>query len=279
MELSLGFSSCPNDTYIFDAMINKRIDTEDLVFRYHLADVEELNGEAMLGENDISKISYNAMTRLSEKYILLNSGSALGFNNGPLLISSRKISEDELPGLRIAIPGKFTTANLLMAMIWPSALNKVEYLFSDIEDAVLEGEVDAGLIIHENRFTYSEKGLKLIADLGKIWDGMTGMPIPLGGIAIKRSLPTIIQQKVDRIMRKSVDFAFSNPDLSRDFVSKYADAMDSEVIRKHISLYVNEFTYDLGAKGREAVRFLFSRSRSAGIITSFTEPLFVSSDL
>ena len=179
MKLKLGFSTCPNDTFMFDAMVHHKIDTFGLDFDLHLADIEELNQLSLKGELDITKISYAAYTKVSDKYIFLNSGSALGENNGPILISKRKIYPDEVNNLKIAIPGKNTTANMLLSIAYPEAKSKVEYLFSDIEDVVLSDEVDAGLIIHENRFTYEKKGLKKIIDLGEFWERKTNKPIPL----------------------------------------------------------------------------------------------------
>jgi 1,4-dihydroxy-6-naphthoate synthase len=188
MKLSLGFSPCPNDTFIFDAMVHGRIDTEGLEFDYFLADVEELNRKAFKGEVQITKMSYHAYAYAAHNYLILDSGSALGRKNGPLLISKREISTDELESARIAIPGKYTTANLLFSIAWPGAIKKTEYLFSDIEKALLNDEVDAGLIIHETRFTYQKRGLKKIADMGEYWEKLTGMPIPLGTIVINRSV-------------------------------------------------------------------------------------------
>jgi 1,4-dihydroxy-6-naphthoate synthase len=260
MDLTLGFSTCPNDTFIFDAMVNGRIDTEGLRFELHLADVEELNRLAFSTSLDITKVSYHAFAYLSASYQLLTAGSALGFNNGPLLISKHKIYPDELSGLRIAIPGKYTTANLLLSIAYPDLKNKIEYLFSDIEEVILSGEADAGVIIHENRFTYRAKGLRKIIDLGEYWDQLTGLPIPLGGIIIKRSLPKEIRLKVNRIMKRSVEHALQNPNDSLPYVKKHAQSMDENVMRKHIQLYVNDFTVDLGMKGREAITTLYDKS-------------------
>jgi len=201
MRLTLGFSTCPNDTYIFDAMVHGRIDTEGIEFELMMTDVEELNRYAFAAEIDITKISYHAYANIADSYTLLNSGSALGFKNGPLLISKYKVYPDEINNLKIAIPGKYTTANLLLGIAYPEHKNKKEYLFSDIEDVVLSGEMDAGLIIHENRFTYQQKGLKKVADLGEFWETKTGLAIPLGGIVVNRKLSTAIQQKVDRVSR------------------------------------------------------------------------------
>ena len=260
MNLTLGFSTCPNDTFIFDAMINKRIDTEGLRSELHLADVEELNLLAFSSSLDITKVSYHAFAYLTAAYQLLTAGSALGFGNGPLLISKYKIYPDELDGLKIAIPGKYTTANLLLSIAYPKLRQKKEYLFSDIEEVILSGEADAGVIIHENRFTYQSKGLLKIVDLGEYWEEQTGLPIPLGGIIIKRSLPREIILKVNRVLGRSVRYALENPNDSLPFVKKHAQAMDESVMRSHIELYVNDFSVDLGVKGREAITALFNKS-------------------
>jgi 1,4-dihydroxy-6-naphthoate synthase len=259
MRLTLGFSTCPNDTFIFDAMVNGRIDTEGLRFDLHLADVEELNRMAFKAEIDITKVSYHAFAHLSEAYQLLTAGSALGFGNGPLLISKHKIYPDELDGLRIAIPGKYTTANLLLSLAYPHLKQKTEYLFSDIEEVILSGEADAGVIIHENRFTYQTRGLKKIVDLGQHWEEQTGLPIPLGGIIVKRELPKEIRLSVNRILRRSVEYALQNPNDSLPFVRQHAQAMDEEVMRSHIQLYVNDFSVDLGIKGKDAITTLYAK--------------------
>lgn len=275
MELTLGFSTCPNDTFIFDAMIHGKVDTEGLRFHVIMADVEKLNRMSFAGETDISKLSYHAYACIADKYKLLNSGSALGFGNGPLLISKKKIYPDEVSSLRVAIPGKYTTANLLFGIEYPQIKEKREYLFSDIEDAILGEETDAGVIIHENRFTYQKKGLKKIVDLGELWEKKTHGPIPLGGIAIQRNFPDEIQEKVDRVMRRSVEFALINPDSSYNFVKHHACEMDDEVIRKHIETYVGEFTRNLGEKGKMAIRRLFDEGVNKHMITPVQKDIFV----
>lgn len=259
MNLTLGFSTCPNDTFIFDAMVNGRIDTEGLHFKLHLADVEELNRLAFSAEIDITKVSYHAFAYLSDAYQLLTSGSALGFGNGPLLISKRKIYPDEVKELKIAIPGKYTTANLLLSLAYPHLDQKKEYLFSDIEEVILSGEADAGVIIHENRFTYQSKGLRKIVDLGEWWEQQNGLPIPLGGIIVKRMLPEEIRHKINRVLRRSVEHAFQNPNDSLPFVRQHAQSMDESVMQNHIRLYVNDFSMDLGMKGREAIETLYAK--------------------
>ena len=273
-KLSLGISTCPNDTFIFDAMLNGRIDCGGPAFDTILTDVEDLNNMAFKSELDITKISYHAYAYAAENYILLNSGSALGFNNGPLLVSREKKTIDELETGLIAIPGKYTTANLLLAILFPGLSNKKEYLFSDIEDIVLSGEAEAGLLIHENRFTYASKGLMKISDLGEVWQEETSVPIPLGGIAIKRSLGNDIALKVQKCLSESISFAYDNPDSSYDFVRKYAASMEREVMKKHIDLYVNEFSRDLGSTGREAVRVLYSKAMDVNVIPKIRKDIF-----
>src|SRR5215212_862812 len=207
MKLSLGFSPCPNDCFMFDAIVNERIDREGLEFSVRLADIEALNHAAFAGEADITKLSFHAYAYCADRYVLLDAGSALGRNCGPLLISRRPIPVEEVGtgALRIAIPGKYTTANFLLGYAFPRAQDKTELLFSDIEGAVLDGRYDAGLIIHENRFTYQAKGLRKIIDLGEFWESETGAPIPLGGIVIRRSLPDDVKRMVNRLVRRSVE--------------------------------------------------------------------------
>jgi 1,4-dihydroxy-6-naphthoate synthase len=275
MKLTLGFSTCPNDTYIFDAMVHGRIDTEGIEFELVMADVEELNRLAFKAEIDITKISYHAYAYIADSYLLLNSGSALGYKNGPLLISKYKVFPDEVDQLKIAIPGKHTTANLLLGIAYPNHQMKKEYLFSDIEEVVASGEMDAGLIIHENRFTYQQKGLLKVADLGEFWETKTGMAIPLGGIVVNRKLPREVHQKVNRIMKRSVEYAFENPKVSYPFVKHHAQAMEDDVMQRHINLYVNEFTRDLGTGGRKAIETLYREAVENKVISKFREDIFV----
>jgi len=277
MKLSLGFSPCPNDCFIFDAIVSRRIDLEGLEFSVRLADVEELNAAALAGQAQITKLSYHAYAFCVARYVLLDAGSALGRNCGPLLISKRAISKDDVAGgkLRIAIPGQYTTANFLLGLAFPSAQHKTELLFSAVEGAVLNGEFDAGLIIHENRFTYEAKGLKKIIDLGEFWEAETGAPIPLGGIVISRLLSDDVKRAVNRIVRRSVEYAFAHRDASLPFVRQHAQEMSEEVMYRHIDLYVNEFSVELGAEGRRAVELLFDRARAAGIIPAPPKSLFL----
>jgi len=278
MKLSLGFSPCPNDCFIFDAIVNRRIDLEGLELAVHLADVEELNAAALARQAQITKLSYHAYAFCADRYVLLDAGSALGRNCGPLLISTRAISIEEVAAgrLRIAIPGKYTTANFLLGLAFPKAQKKTELLFSKIEGALLADQFDAGLIIHENRFTFEAKGLKKIIDLGELWESETGAPIPLGGIVISRLLPDEVKQAVNRVIRRSVEYAFAHRDASLPFVRRHAQEMSEEVMYRHIDLYVNEFSVDLGVEGRRAVMLLFDRARAAGIVPTPPTDLFLS---
>ena len=268
MKLSIGYSPCPNDCFIFDALVHGKIDTEGLQFIPVLLDVEALNKKAFSAELDITKLSYFAFFHALSDYALLRSGSALGFNCGPLLISKRIISPDEIAEGKcsIAIPGPWTTANFLLSLAFPSATKKAEMIFSEIEDAVLDGKVDAGLIIHENRFTYESKGLKKIADLGEFWEGLIHSPIPLGGIAMRKNFDSKLANKVEQLISRSVQFAFENPDSSFSYVRSHAQEMSPEVMRQHIKLYVNEFSLDLGVNGVAAVEKMYREARKRNLL-------------
>lgn len=275
MKLKIAFSPCPNDTFIFEALVHGRIDTEGLGFDYFLADIEELNRQGFSGDTEILKVSSHAYTFIAENYKILDSGNALGFGNGPLLISKKNLKGEDLSDALIAIPGKYTTANLLLSIAWPDAVNRKEYVFSEIENALLKDEVDAGLIIHETRFTYQKKGLRKIEDLGEYWDILTGLPIPLGLIAISRKIPPKTAETVSRLIRRSVEFALAHPEISFDFVSSNAREMDPDIMKNHIKLYVNEFSVQLGSQGKNAIRELFRIGFEKGIIPLPPEDIFV----
>jgi len=275
MKLTLGFSPCPNDTFIFDAMVHGKIDTEGVTFQYYLADIEDLNRKALDGKPDITKISCFAYAFAAPDYLILDSGSALGSNNGPLLISKRKINPSEISSIKVAVPGRYTTANMLFSIAWPEVSDKTELLFSEIEDALLSEEFDAGLIIHESRFTYHKKGLYKIADMGEFWQELTGLPVPLGMIAINRRIPAETALKVNRIIRKSVEYALLHPSDSCNFVSENAKEMERSVMSRHIDLYVNEYTRNLGANGKLAISELFRIARKKGIIPELPEQIFL----
>lgn len=275
MNLNLCFSTCPNDTFMFDALVNGKLDSKGYSFNIHLADIDELNRLAMDGTPDITKISFNAFAQVSENYQLLTAGSALGKGVGPLVVSRRLIYPDEIKHARIAIPGLETTANMLFSIAYPDAVNKKVYIFSDIEEAIVSNEVDAGLIIHENRFTYEKKGLKKIVDLGAFWEAHTGLPIPLGGIAIKKNLPDRVKMHINSLMKQSVEYAFAHPKEPYSYVKKYAQSMDEEVMYKHIQLYVNKYSIDLGEDGRNAILELYSKSFKLGLIPKVRDGIFV----
>ena len=215
---------------------------------------------------------------MTANYQLMRSGSALGKNCGPILIAKEQISNlaSHISHLKIAIPGKYTTANFLLGIAFPDAKNKTEMVFSEIENAVLEGRVDAGLIIHENRFTYQSKGLKKLIDLGEFWETKTGLPIPLGGIAIRKNLPSEVKLKVEKLIRKSIEFAFANPEASKEYVRCHSQEMEPSVIQSHINLYVNNYSVNLGVEGEKAVMKMYSIARQNGTIPETPEDIFVS---
>jgi 1,4-dihydroxy-6-naphthoate synthase len=258
MKLTLGFSPCPNDTFIFDALVNGKIDTEGIVFDPVLEDVETLNKWALEDKLDISKLSFPALFQTTNKYAVLSSGSALGNGVGPLLISKNPISPDSVNEQSIAIPGWNTTANFLLYFAFPQAANRTPILFSDIENEVLRGNKDLGLIIHENRFTYAQRGLYKVMDLGEYWEKKTGLPIPLGCIATRRSFAKEQQLQVQRLIRKSLEFAFSNYPQLPAYVEAHAQEMDKAVMRQHIDLYVNNYSLELGDAGKKAIEKLYA---------------------
>ena len=277
MRLSLGFSPCPNDCFMFDAIVHERIDLEGLTFAVGMADVEALNRSAFAGVADVTKLSYHAYAYCARDYVLLDAGSALGRNCGPLLVSKRSIARAEVAAgaLRIAIPGKYTTANFLLGLAFPAAQDTTELVFSEIEPALLAEAYDAGLLIHENRFTYEARGLKKIIDLGEFWEGQTGAPIPLGGVVIRRSLPDGVKGAMNRVLRRSVEYAFAHREASVPFVRAHAQEMSDAVMYRHIDLYVNEYSVDLGEEGRRAVETLFARALAGGIIPAANADLFL----
>ena len=277
MTLTLAYSPCPNDCFMFDAMVHGRIDTEGLDFDVRLLDIDALNTAAFAGEFDATKLSFHAYAYCADRYVLLDAGSALGNKCGPLLISKRDIPRPEVAagGVRIAIPGRFTTANFLCGLAFPQAQDKTPILFSDIEPAVLEERFDAGVIIHENRFTYEAKGLKKIVDLGGFWEDETGAPIPLGGIVVRRGLSDDVKQALNRVMRRSVEYAFAHRVASLPYVRAHAQEMSDEVMYKHIDLYVNEYSVELGSEGRRAIELMFGRANALGLIPAVGSSLFL----
>lgn len=272
MKLSLGFSPCPNDTFIFYALIHQKIPTGELTFEPYIADVEALNQQSAQEVLQITKISFNAYLDLADKYVLLDSGSALGRNCGPLLISSEPRSAGSLEGGTLAIPGHKTTANFLLDFFLPFPVEKQAMLFHEIEDKVLAKEVAAGVIIHENRFTYQDHGLCLIQDLGAYWESQTGHPIPLGGIIAHRSLPINILNQVNELISQSIVYAWTHQEEVLGYVRQFAQEMDEEIMMQHIHLYVNDFTRDLGHQGREAVKYFFATAANAGKVSKSRHP-------
>ncbi len=263
MHLTLGFSPCPNDTFIFDAMVNNKIDTNGFTFDTNLEDVETLNNWAIQGKLDVTKLSFAVYLKVRDQYELLNSGSALGRGCGPLLISRDNISLDDIKNKTIAIPGENTTANLLFSIAFPEAKNKKIMVFSEIENAVLNGEADAGVIIHENRFTYQLKGLKKLMDMGEYWEQTTGNPIPLGGIFIKKDISAEKRAALDQLIHQSLQHAYSEYPALSAYVKSHAQEMDEQVMRQHIDLYVNNFSLDLGKEGHAAVDALMTAAQKA----------------
>lgn len=266
IPLTLGFSPCPNDTFIFNALVHGQVCTESLCFGEPiLADVETLNEWALAGRLDVTKLSFQALGHVLDQYVLLMAGSALGRGCGPLLVAGKDYSPDQLPRLVIAIPGTYTTAAMLLRMYSPVPLQVRVMRFDDIMPAIVAGEVDAGVIIHESRFTFQEHGLLLLQDLGVWWEQATGFPIPLGGIAAKRSLGKKKIQAIDQCVRASVSSAFACPEAGMSYIRQHAQELDDNVIKSHIGLYVNPFSADLGEEGVGAVREFFDRGRRLGV--------------
>ena len=254
MHFTLGFSPCPNDTFIFDALVNQKIDTEGYHFDVHLEDVQTLNEWARSNKLNISKISYGVLPLIENNYSLLSSGGALGKGVGPLLISKNPVNDlSVVDQMTIAVPGINTTAHLLFSMAFPNAKNKRFMVFNEIESAVLHGDVDAGVIIHENRFTYQDKGLVKLIDLGNYWEEKLNCPIPLGGIVMQNNFDRATQFKIESLIRKSVEYAFKNYPQLTDYIRSHAQEMSESVMRQHIDLYVNNYSIDLGDEGRKAV--------------------------
>ena len=265
MKYTLGFSPCPNDTFIFDALVNNKIDTRGIEFDVRLEDVETLNEFALNNTLDFTKVSYGVLPLIIKNYKVLNSGSALGKGVGPLLISKEKVSFLEVDECTIAIPGENTTAHLLFSQAFPKAKNKIFKRYDEIENFVLHSNGKSlGVIIHENRFTYFEKGLQKIVDLGNFWEEKTGYPIPLGGIAGKRSIEEMTLMKVDALIKESIEFAFKNHPLITDYVKKHSQEMEPEVMKKHIDLYVNNYSISLGKDGKKAIEKVLNVYNQSG---------------
>ncbi len=253
--IQIGFSPCPNDTFIFDALVNNKIDTGNLSFEPVLEDVQTLNQWAIEGKLAVTKLSYGVLPMVQHQYNLLNSGSALGRGVGPLLITNDAFQNKNVEDCLVAIPGKNTTAHLLFSLAYPTAKNKIFLRYDEVENFVLEGK-GFGVIIHENRFTYADKGLIKMIDLGDYWEQKTGNPIPLGGIVVKKTMPTQTQQQIEFLIKQSIEFAFAHYPVLNDYIRSHAQEMSEDVMRKHIDLYVNKYSLDLGEEGRDAVKKL-----------------------
>ena len=274
-KFSFAFSPCPNDTFMFEAIVNKRIDLRGYEFDIHLYDVAQLNQSAAKGRFDISKISYNAFSLVSDQYQLLKSGSALGHNCGPLLIAKSKIAKKELNNCVVAIPGVNTTANLLLSLAFPDLVNKKEYIFSEVEEALVRGDVDLGLIIHENRFTYEARGLVKIQDLGEYWESTTDCPIPLGGIAVKRSLPQNVKVDIESILRESIQYAFAHKEIVQPYISSHAQEMEEKVMQSHIDLYVNAQSIALDDIAKQGIERLIDEIKGLYPSRNIQTPIFI----
>lgn len=274
MNIRLAYSPCPNDTFMFDAIAHQRIDTEGLQFEITHADVETLNRNAFDETYDVTKLSFHAYAYVSQAYALLNAGAALGRGCGPLLISKDEIPRSKIEFCLIGIPGRHTTANFLCMLAFPEAATKKEMVFSEIEEALLQDHIDIGLIIHENRFTYQQKGLRKIVDLGEWWEHKYKLPIPLGGIAVRRDLGAETIQRINRVVQRSVQYAFDHPDMSKDYVCAHAQEMSPEVMQQHIQLYVNDFSVSLGEEGKAAIENLYAVAMDKKLIGGLHYPLF-----
>lgn len=278
MNLSIAYSPCPNDTFLFHALVHELVDGPKVQWQVHLEDVEQLNRHAAKGLYDVTKLSFHAYAHCWQDYQILDAGSALGFGCGPLLITRAESRDRLVSSMKIAIPGAWTTAHFLFMLAYPDGADKVQMLFSDIEAAVLDGRVDAGVIIHENRFTFAEKGLVCLQDLGAYWEQLTGGPIPLGCIAVRRSLPQSLKIAINEALAQSVRYAFRHPHASSPYVAAHAQELDPEVRRQHIELYVNPFTESLGATGRQAVNQLYREAFQRGIIPAIPEDCYLEAE-
>ncbi len=274
MKFTLGFSPCPNDTFIFDALVNKKIDTGDIEFETVLEDVQTLNQWAMQGKLTITKLSYGVLPLVLNQYVVLNSGSALGRGVGPLLIAAGDAVINNVDEYTIAIPGEQTTAHLLFSLAYPTAKKKIFLRYDAIENFVSSGK-GLGVIIHENRFTYADKGLKKIIDLGDFWEKETGNAIPLGGIVINREIDINIQQEIGRLIKKSIEYAFSNYPQLNDYIRNNAQEMSEEVMRKHIDLYVNDYSVNLGEEGKNTIKKLLQVYQQLNSCSINYENIFV----
>jgi 1,4-dihydroxy-6-naphthoate synthase len=271
-SLSIGFSPCPNDTYIFCGLVKGHIPHTGWSLQpERLEDVETLNEWALQGRLDITKLSFHAFGHVLEDYVLLKSGGALGRGCGPLLVAGRKVASADFAKMTVAVPGKYTTAAMLLQLYAPGWKNIVMMRFDEIMDAIESGKIDCGVIIHESRFTYKSRGLELIKDLGNWWEEISGYPIPLGGIAVKRSLGRELIEEIDKALKASIVWAQSNHELCRPYIKEHAQELEDCVINDHIGLYVNAFSEDLGEEGMAAIEFFLKKGREAKIFPDFKD--------
>ena len=275
--ISLGYSPCPNDTFIFYGLVHEKI-SEAPIFEEVLEDIATLNSLALQGELDITKISFHALAHLRDQYCLLHAGGALGRGCGPLVVARQGLEPGQLVGKKVAIPGKLTTAALLLRLFDPDIQDLVILPFDQIMEAARQGLVDAGLIIHESRFTYPDYGLHEVIDLGAWWEEESGHPIPLGGILARRELGREQIERIDRSLQASVEYAFAHPEKVRDYVRAHAQEMDDRVMQAHIDLYVNDYTLDYRRDGEAAIADLLGRAEAAGIVPVAELPVFVDGD-
>lgn len=273
--LTLGFSPCPNDTFMFYPLVHGLVDTGGYSFNERLEDVETLNKLAVQGVLDVTKVSYAALGHFREQYALLRAGSALGRGCGPLLVAKAPLDPAALQGKTIAIPGRYTTAHLLMRLYNPALENFLEMPFHEIMDAVMTGRADAGVIIHESRFTYQGFGLHQLVDLGEWWENETGLPIPLGGIVARRSLGAATIRTIEQALAAGVEYARNNPEAATQYIREHAQEMNEQVCAAHIGLYVNDFSQQLGTEGEQAITELLRRAEAAGLVPASEAPLFI----
>ena len=272
--LSLGYSPCPNDTFIFYALVHKKIPVEGFSFAERLEDVETLNRLASHNELDITKISFHAFAHLRDHYALLRSGGALGKGCGPLVVARQGATAIDLRRQRIAIPGNLTTAFLLLRLYDPGIQNVVVMPFHQIMQSVQQGVTDIGLIIHESRFTYQQFGLQKILDLGDWWEQSTGYPIPLGGIIMRRRLYKELSSLMEEKIRQSIRYAQTHPEEPQIYIRRHAVELEESVTRQHIDLYVNEYSLDIGTAGEQAIRFLYTEAEKKGLVPRFCHDIF-----
>ena len=276
MSLTLGYSPCPNDCFIFYALAHGKV-ASDFDYQVRLEDVEALNQLARKSALDVTKISYHAFGHLADDYVMLRSGGALGSGVGPLVVTKERLAD--LSGKRVAIPGGLTTANLLLKLSQPDDIEVIELRYDKIMPAVAAGEVDAGLIIHESRFTYANYGLKKHLDLGEWWEAETGLPLPLGGIVARRSLGKEKLTHIQEGIRRSLLYSYAHRQEAEPYIAAHAQEMSQEVRQQHIDLYVNDYSLDVGETGEKAVRTLLRRARERGLVLEPKKPLFIATQL